>query len=56
MRFSEEIAADLLQIAWWDWPHAQIGAAVDDFRRLPIAEFVDKYRGTSPAPPAAPEA
>lgn len=52
MRFSEEIAADLLDIAWWDWPHEVIGAAIDDFRRLPVEEFVARYRGAKPSIPA----
>ena len=42
-RFPEEIAARLESLAWWDWPHAVIHSALDDFRHLPIEQFVAKY-------------
>ncbi|KFE34225.1 chloramphenicol acetyltransferase [Thioclava atlantica] len=44
MRFSEEIAQDLLDLAWWDWEHARLHAALADFRHLPIEAFLEKYR------------
>ncbi|MEX0852671.1 MAG: DapH/DapD/GlmU-related protein [Bauldia sp.] len=42
-RFSPEIAARLERLAWWDWPHDAIAAALDDFRHLTIEAFVEKY-------------
>lgn len=42
-RFPAEIQARLLRIAWWDWPHERLAAALEDFRRLDAAAFVAKY-------------
>jgi phosphonate metabolism protein (transferase hexapeptide repeat family) len=39
------IAERLMAIAWWDWDHARIRAALEDFRRLSAAEFLDAYGG-----------
>ena len=44
-RFPEEIAARLQALGWWDWPHAQLRAALPDFRSLPIEAFLEKYEG-----------
>jgi hypothetical protein len=44
-RFSEKIAARYEKLAWWDWDHARIGAALDDFRDLGAEEFLEKYEG-----------
>lgn len=43
-RFSEAIEAALLRIAWWDWSHEKLSAALPDFRRLSIDQFVEKYQ------------
>lgn len=50
-RFPDEIAARLLALAWWDWPHDQLKNALPDFRQLPAATFLDKYE-RQPAAPA----
>lgn len=42
-RFPDEIADRLKALAWWDWSHAEIGAALTDFRTLPIEEFLEKH-------------
>jgi phosphonate metabolism protein (transferase hexapeptide repeat family) len=42
-RFPPEIAARIEALGWWDWEHARLRAALPDIRRLPIAEFLDKY-------------
>lgn len=42
-RFPARIAEALQQIAWWDWPHAEIKAALEDFRTLEIDAFIEKY-------------
>jgi len=42
-RFSEEIAARLEALAWWDWSHARLRAALEDFRTLSIEAFLDRH-------------
>jgi hypothetical protein len=42
-RFPEDIAARLEELAWWDWPLDQLRAALDDFRRLSVEAFVERY-------------
>lgn len=44
-RFTESIIARLLALAWWDWPHNSLRAALIDFRTLPAEDFLDKYEG-----------
>jgi hypothetical protein len=46
-RFSEEIADRLVRLAWWDWSHDALRAALPDFRKLGIADFLDKYEALS---------
>lgn len=42
-RFPDAIADGLARIAWWDWPHERLHEALDDFRALGAAAFVEKY-------------
>jgi phosphonate metabolism protein (transferase hexapeptide repeat family) len=42
-RFTPEIIAALERIAWWHWPHAQLGTALADFRSLGADAFCAKY-------------
>ena len=42
-RFPEEIAERLVRLAWWDWDHEALRAALPDFRQLAIDDFLDKY-------------
>ncbi len=44
-RFSRGIADRLLALAWWDWPHDKLRAALDDFRALPAEAFLEQYAG-----------
>ncbi|WP_295532731.1 chloramphenicol acetyltransferase [uncultured Thioclava sp.] len=44
LRFPEDVAQDLLALAWWDWDHARLRDALADFRTLSAAEFVAKHR------------
>lgn len=44
-RFPEDIAGRLQALGWWDWTHAQLRAALPDFRSLPIEAFLEKYEG-----------
>ncbi|TIU69376.1 MAG: acetyltransferase, partial [Mesorhizobium sp.] len=32
-------------LAWWDWDHATLRAALDDFRELSAEAFLEKYGG-----------
>lgn len=44
-RFAPAIADRLQALAWWDWSHAALRAALQDFRTLEIEAFLDKYDG-----------
>jgi hypothetical protein len=43
MRFEPEIVASLLRIAWWDWPHERLGAALTAFRSFDAARFCAEF-------------
>ena len=43
-RFEADIAAELDALAWWDWDHDKLHAALDDFRTLAIGDFIAKHR------------
>ena len=42
-RFPEETGERLKALAWWDWEHAALRAALDDFRGLSVEAFLDRY-------------
>ena len=42
-RFPPEIASRLIALAWWDWDHDRLAAAVADMRNLTINDFLGKY-------------
>lgn len=44
-RFEGRVAARLLALAWWDWPHERLGAALQDFRTLPVEAFLEAHGG-----------
>jgi hypothetical protein len=44
-RFPAAVAGRLLDLAWWDWSHERLTAALEDFRRLPVEVFLDKHGG-----------
>jgi phosphonate metabolism protein (transferase hexapeptide repeat family) len=46
-RFSAEIAERLTALAWWDWEHEQLRAALQDFRGLSVERFIERYEGAS---------
>ena len=48
-RFPEAIADRLMQLAWWDWRHEMLRAALSDFRTLSIEGFLDKYEPATSA-------
>ncbi|SHG47976.1 DapH/DapD/GlmU-related protein [Cognatishimia maritima] len=39
------IAERLMALAWWDWPHEALRAALEDFRALSAEAFLEKYEG-----------
>jgi phosphonate metabolism protein (transferase hexapeptide repeat family) len=54
-RFPEPIADRLARLAWWDWDHETLRAALPDLRKLEIDAFLEKYEamattnGTTPS-------
>lgn len=42
-RFSPQIARRMQALAWWDWSHAALFEALEDFRRLDAAAFLNVY-------------
>jgi hypothetical protein len=51
-RFAEDIAERLIRLAWWDWDHQALQAALPDFRRLEIDDFLRKYETALDAAPS----
>jgi hypothetical protein len=43
-RFEPHQAEALQAIAWWDWDHARLKAALPNIRKLDIDGFIEKYR------------
>jgi hypothetical protein len=46
-RFPEEIAARLQRLAWWDWSHERLRAALPDFQKLSIDRFLDRHEAAT---------
>ncbi len=44
-RFPGPIAERLLRLGWWDWDHARLRGALDDFRALGVEAFLEKHGG-----------
>lgn len=44
-RQSKQIAERLIALAWWDWDHSTLRAALDDFRSLKAEAFLEKFGG-----------
>ena len=42
-RYPAAIADRMQALAWWDWTHDRLRAALPDFRALPAEAFLDKY-------------
>jgi len=42
-RFTDHIAARLQRLAWWDWSHERLRAALPDFQKLSIDRFLERY-------------
>ena len=46
-RFPEDVADRLQRLAWWDWDHEALRAALPDFKKLAIEDFLAKYEAVS---------
>ena len=46
-RFPAAVAERFRALAWWDWPHDALHAALTDFRTLDAETFLDRYEGRS---------
>ncbi|MEJ1159726.1 DapH/DapD/GlmU-related protein [Prosthecomicrobium sp. N25] len=46
-RFPEPVAERLQALAWWDWSHEALRAALPDFRQLGIEAFLEKFEAHS---------
>jgi phosphonate metabolism protein (transferase hexapeptide repeat family) len=42
-RFPAAVAQRLRRLAWWDWDHERLRAALPDFRQLTVERFLEKY-------------
>ena len=42
-RFAPGIIDRLLALAWWNWDHAALRSALQDFRQLKAEEFLEKH-------------
>jgi phosphonate metabolism protein (transferase hexapeptide repeat family) len=42
-RLPEGVVRRLLALAWWDWPHDRLRAALEDFRGLGAEAFLDRH-------------
>ncbi len=42
-RLPADVAERMMALAWWDWDHAAIRAALGDFRALSAEAFLEKY-------------
>ena len=43
LRQPNDIAQRMIAMAWWDWDHQTLRDRLHDFRKLPIAAFLEKY-------------
>lgn len=44
-RFSRSVAERMEKLAWWDWDHARLRTALDDFRKLDAEAFLARHGG-----------
>lgn len=48
-RFTKEIGERMDELAWWDWDHRELRAALDDFRSLTAEDFLSRHGSHSQA-------
>lgn len=51
-RLAPELTERVIALAWWDWPHDALRAALTDFRQMPVESFLETYEARTP--PAQP--
>ena len=44
-RLAPEVAERVMALGWWDWDHARLRTALEDFRGLSAEAFLEKYDG-----------
>ncbi len=44
-RLPADLAERMMALAWWDWDHGRLRAALEDFRALSAEAFLEKYDG-----------
>ncbi len=42
-RFAKSVRERIITLAWWDWEHDRLAAAVTDMQQLVIKDFLKKY-------------
>jgi hypothetical protein len=42
-RFTKEAGERMDRLAWWDWDHAKLRDALDDFRTLSAEDFLSRH-------------
>lgn len=42
-RFSEEVAARIERLGWWDWTPEKLARAIPDMQALPIEAFLERW-------------
>ncbi|RXV60457.1 chloramphenicol acetyltransferase [Roseovarius sp. A46] len=42
-RLARDLAERMIALAWWDWDHARLRAALGDFRALTAEAFLDRH-------------
>ncbi len=53
-RFPAAVAERYRRLAWWDWPHDALFAALEDFRTLDAEAFLDRHEARGRATPESP--
>ena len=53
-RFPAAVAERYRRLAWWDWPHDALFAALQDFRTLDAEAFLDRHEARSRTAPESP--
>ncbi|MBY3085363.1 acetyltransferase [Rhizobium laguerreae] len=44
-RFPREVGERMDRLSWWDWEHARLHQALEDFRNLNAEDFLSRYGG-----------
>ncbi|MCD9148311.1 LbetaH domain-containing protein [Pseudophaeobacter flagellatus] len=42
-RYPAKVAERMIELAWWDWTHAELRTALPDFRTMTAEAFLEKY-------------